>query len=318
MRNLKKILSFTIVMLIFISNIAYGAVPYYFTQNSVYRITETITLKNNGSSSYNLVYNIGSNSVSNYQQEVGLKIYGNGAKLTVNNGIKVLTANGNFYDEIKYTIIRTVQTQNIKYNVDLSKTSGNYSKFKEYQLYTKPDVKIESNNRIIKQVAATIFKGVTNPEQKATIAYGFVNTYLKYDDAYGNKGAYSALINKKGVCEDYSELFVALLRASGVPARIVGGFWVDKDKSGNVVGSTRHAWAEYYLPEYGWVPVEPTNIYYTDGKKKIDWNYFSQLPTNDHIITGYNVNNSIDGTATVRYYGSPVKLYQDVKIEKIK
>jgi transglutaminase-like putative cysteine protease len=67
---------------------------------------------------------------------------------------------------------------------------------------------------------------------------------------------------KAGFCEHFSSSFVVLMRAAGVPARVVtgyaggyrnpfGGYWA-------VRRSDAHAWAEAWLPGRGWVRVDPT------------------------------------------------------------
>lgn len=65
-----------------------------------------------------------------------------------------------------------------------------------------------------------------------------------------------------GYCEHYSSAFVSLMRAAGVPARVIVGF-----QGGVVVGSggylllrrsDAHAWAEVWHPERGWQRVDPT------------------------------------------------------------
>ncbi len=69
--------------------------------------------------------------------------------------------------------------------------------------------------------------------------------------------------NRRGFCEHYAESFVILMRAAGLPARVVtgyqggeynpdGGFW-------QVRGKDAHAWAEVWLPEeQAWMRVDPT------------------------------------------------------------
>jgi hypothetical protein len=47
-------------------------------------------------------------------------------------------------------------------------------------------------------------------------------------------------------------VFCALLRNAGVPARPVAGYLVYGNKR-----SVRHYWAEFYLENFGWVPVDP-------------------------------------------------------------
>ena len=67
---------------------------------------------------------------------------------------------------------------------------------------------------------------------------------------------------RRGFCEHYASAFVVLMRAAGVPARIVTGYqggelnalsdyWIVRQ-------SDAHAWAEVWLPERGWVRVDPT------------------------------------------------------------
>ncbi|MEN1940956.1 DUF3488 and transglutaminase-like domain-containing protein [Luteimonas sp. MJ174] len=68
--------------------------------------------------------------------------------------------------------------------------------------------------------------------------------------------------HREGFCEHFSQAFVVLMRASGIPARVVtgyvggyrnpvGDYWI-------VRNSDAHAWAEAWLPGRGWVRVDPT------------------------------------------------------------
>ena len=67
---------------------------------------------------------------------------------------------------------------------------------------------------------------------------------------------------KKGFCEHYATSFVYLMRAAGVPARIVTGYQGGElNPNGNyliVRQSDAHAWAEVWLEGRGWVRVDPT------------------------------------------------------------
>jgi len=68
---------------------------------------------------------------------------------------------------------------------------------------------------------------------------------------------------RRGFCEHYTAAFVTLLRAAGVPARIVNGYQGGEvNAAGNyliVRQSDAHAWAEIWVPGDGWVRVDPTN-----------------------------------------------------------
>jgi protein-glutamine gamma-glutamyltransferase len=67
---------------------------------------------------------------------------------------------------------------------------------------------------------------------------------------------------KKGFCEHYATSFVYLMRAAGVPARIVTGYQGGElNPNGNYLiirQSDAHAWAEVWLEGLGWVRVDPT------------------------------------------------------------
>jgi protein-glutamine gamma-glutamyltransferase len=67
---------------------------------------------------------------------------------------------------------------------------------------------------------------------------------------------------KQGFCEHYSGSFVYVMRAAGIPARVVTGY-----QGGEINPLTRqlvvrqsdaHAWTEVWLPEFGWLRVDPT------------------------------------------------------------
>ena len=67
---------------------------------------------------------------------------------------------------------------------------------------------------------------------------------------------------RRGFCEHYASAFAVLMRAAGVPARIVTGYLGGET---NPLGdyflvrqSDAHAWAEVWLPDQGWVRVDPT------------------------------------------------------------
>lgn len=67
---------------------------------------------------------------------------------------------------------------------------------------------------------------------------------------------------RRGFCEHYAGSFVFLMRAAGIPARVVTGYQGGElNPMGNyliVRQSDAHAWAEVWLPEQGWVRIDPT------------------------------------------------------------
>ncbi len=67
-----------------------------------------------------------------------------------------------------------------------------------------------------------------------------------------------------GFCEHYASAFVVLMRALGIPARVVTGYQGGDinpvDGNLTVRQSDAHAWAEVWLPERGWKRVDPTAV----------------------------------------------------------
>ncbi len=68
---------------------------------------------------------------------------------------------------------------------------------------------------------------------------------------------------RAGFCEHFASAFVVLMRSAGVPSRVVTGYLGGEY---NTLGeylivrqSDAHAWAEVWLPNRGWVRVDPTN-----------------------------------------------------------
>jgi protein-glutamine gamma-glutamyltransferase len=88
-------------------------------------------------------------------------------------------------------------------------------------------------------------------------------TYTLAPGEYGRDGIDEFWLDRKlGFCEHYAASFVLLMRAMGVPARIVTGYQgaerPDADGWMTVRQSHAHAWAEYWEAGIGWRRIDPT------------------------------------------------------------
>jgi transglutaminase-like putative cysteine protease len=63
---------------------------------------------------------------------------------------------------------------------------------------------------------------------------------------------------KAGVCQDFAHLLLYMLRLMGVPSRYISGYICPGSSEWRGEGAT-HAWAEVWLPDTGWVGIDPTN-----------------------------------------------------------
>jgi transglutaminase-like putative cysteine protease len=85
---------------------------------------------------------------------------------------------------------------------------------------------------------------------------------------YASTTAAEAFALKRGVCQDFTHIFVAAARSLGIPARYVGGYFRRND--GVVDQDAGHAWAEAFVPGLGWVAFDPTNgISATDAHVRV-------------------------------------------------
>jgi len=80
-----------------------------------------------------------------------------------------------------------------------------------------------------------------------------------------NYDAVYSLENGRGNCQNYSHLSAALMRAVGIPVRIVNGVTLKQPydiKTGKTIltmkmAQSRHSWIEVYFPGLSWVPFDP-------------------------------------------------------------
>ena len=69
--------------------------------------------------------------------------------------------------------------------------------------------------------------------------------------------ACEAFALKRGVCQDYTHIFIAAARHLGIPTRYVSGYFCRAD--GVAEQDAGHAWAEALVPDLGWVAFDAAN-----------------------------------------------------------
>jgi transglutaminase-like putative cysteine protease len=69
-----------------------------------------------------------------------------------------------------------------------------------------------------------------------------------------------AITQRRGVCQDFSNIMVALVRELKIPCRYVSGYlFHNNDDRIRLLQDATHAWVEAYLPQLGWIGFDPTN-----------------------------------------------------------
>ena len=193
----------------------------------------------------------------------------------------------------------------------------NYVKESEiYKTYTQPEDYIESDDPLIVKTAESIAGNETNPQIIALRIANFVMENLTYEIQPDERGAKWALINGRGDCSEYSYLFVALCRACGIPARVQAGFVFHKINEELTDG---HMWAEYYLENYGWVPVDLT-WKYIDYQDNLHFSSLQSFPIKypyDNFFVEYSTsvgNTVLETSQTVEISKASIENFNDFSL----
>ena len=73
---------------------------------------------------------------------------------------------------------------------------------------------------------------------------------------------------RRGVCQDLTHIFIAAARSIAIPARYIGGHFQRND--GVTDQEAGHAWAEAYVPDFGWIAFDAANgICATDAHVRV-------------------------------------------------
>lgn len=108
----------------------------------------------------------------------------------------------------------------------------------------------------IESLARRFASGYKDPWNRVLAIHRYVSAKLEYSQEGSWDSAPAVLARGNGSCSEFSYLFSALCRGTGIPTRFAAGSRLRKqapyqDREG-------HRWCEAYFPEKGWVPFDPT------------------------------------------------------------
>ncbi len=154
-------------------------------------------------------------------------------------------------------------------------------------LYLEPSAHIPTDGKV-KAKADELTKGLIDRFERVKAIYDWVTEVTFRDPkvigcGIGNAGKMMQSGYFGGKCTDISSLFVALLRAAGIPAREVFGIRLGKSHFSKALGKSnangfadittwQHCRAEYYIPGAGWIPSDPADITKLELVEKIGYN----------------------------------------------
>ena len=130
----------------------------------------------------------------------------------------------------------------------------------------RPELLIQSDHRAIRRVARDLRRNTTDPRIVAERINTWVHRNVRKRVTVGVPSALEVLESRSGDCNEHTQLFIALARAAGIPARGAAGLaWVDGK-------FYYHAWPEVYLgtwvavdPTFGQFPADAAHLRFTSG-----------------------------------------------------
>jgi transglutaminase-like putative cysteine protease/sugar lactone lactonase YvrE len=122
--------------------------------------------------------------------------------------------------------------------------------------YTADGSKYGTGDPYVQELVERVVGDEQNPYWVARKVFDYVRESLEFERAGGWNVASAVLKRGSGSCSEYTFVFIALCRAAGLPARYVGSVVVRGDDAS--LDDVYHRWAEVYLPNYGWIPIDPS------------------------------------------------------------
>ncbi len=159
-----------------------------------------------------------------------------------------------------YTVISQVSTATPR---QLMSASGIYPETIEVQYLGTPESCWQVQN-----LAQRVTAGITNPYGKALA----IQNHLEFNYTYDTNApavpegedavTYFLFKTRRGYCDIFASAMVIMCQQVGIPARWATGFapgeLSETDGAYHVRAKDRHAWAELYFPDYGWIAFDVT------------------------------------------------------------
>jgi len=173
----------------------------------------------------------------------------------------------------------------------------------------------------IKQEANTLKEDQETLLDIISANYQYINDKLEYDKEKATLenqriGAKEALLGGPSVCMEYADVMISLLRAQGIPSRAALGY----ANLGEIAetNQVRHQWVQIWVPEYGWLSVDPTfesrNMKIGQMVDRVLWEVFNDDSLSNICI--YSANSIVD--LTIEGFSINIRGAEDnVNLEKL-
>ncbi len=197
----------------------------------------------------------------------------------------------------------------------------------ELERYLLPAETIDSDDNDIIKLASQLVKGEDDLYEAVFKLAKWTEDNIEYDLSTLTEGvsqkASWVLLNKQGVCDELTSLFIAMCRSVGIPARFITGLaYTESELFTDNWGA--HGWAEVYFPGYGWIPFDVTynQLGYLDATHiKVRESLDAGTSSTQYQWTGRNIRlktNKLTTDVKVLEEGSKTEDYIQMKVSPIK
>jgi transglutaminase-like putative cysteine protease len=185
------------------------------------------------------------------------------------------------------------------------------------RVFLKSSRLAQSDAPQIVQLARELTADATTQHQAVSAILTHVADAITYQYSPKQYDALYGLTTGSGNCQNFAHLAVALLRASGIPSRVVIGqslknnWKIPIDKRGSSLvqgmGEGLHAWIEVYYPNLGWFPCDPQQSRFFTSTRHIKfghgldakdvseyWQGLPELPRMSESFSAHYMNDTVD------------------------
>ena len=159
--------------------------------------------------------------------------------------------------EVSATMTQEVELRKVRWFVDPAKVGPLTDVPPEIvKTYTQDSSKLDMKDPVIQKAVKEALGDERNPYWMARKISRYIQDKMHYELVGGWNVAPTVLARGSGSCSEYTFVMLSMCHAAGLPARYAGSVVVRGDDASR--DDVFHRWVEVYLPNYGWVPVDPS------------------------------------------------------------
>lgn len=162
------------------------------------------------------------------------------------------------------------------------------------QVYLQSTKQVPATEARIVAKARELTRGVTTEFDAVQRILAWVVDHMTYVLVPQSYEAMYSFESGKGNCQNYSHLSAALMRAVGIPVRIVNGVTLKRSYDAKMefgsltlgMAQGRHSWIDVYFPDLGWVPFDPqqSQLFTSNRYIRIEAGLDNEETTQDGLI----------------------------------